>query len=203
MCFGPTCALGIFTKLVSVVAAYLRTQNIRMSVYLDDWLIVNQDQQQLVQDRLKCLNLLVSLGFMINTDKPSSKSSDNIFRGSFSFRQGLSLSNNGKDRKVTDITGKNAFRSEFGPRFFENFGDDGIMHRVDSQRSSVYETHSTSFVKFLEASQQKYVGTCSIDTTSEIPSFMVEKFSQHAERPIFAIAENQCDHNDRCFNDRL
>ncbi|CAC5386376.1 unnamed protein product [Mytilus coruscus] len=57
--------------------------------------------------------------------------------------------------------------------------------------------------KFLEASQQKYVGTCSIDTTSEIPSFMVEKFSQHAERPIFTIAKNQCDHNDRCFNDRL
>ncbi|CAC5395599.1 unnamed protein product [Mytilus coruscus] len=131
--------------------------------------------------------------------KPSSKSSDNIFRGSFSFRHGLSLSNNVKDREVTDITRKNAFRSEFGPRFFENFGNDGIMHRVDSQCSSVYETHSTSFVKFLEASQQK----CSIDTTSEIPSFMVEKFSQHAGRPIFAIAENQCDHNDRCFNNRL
>ncbi|CAC5397867.1 unnamed protein product [Mytilus coruscus] len=32
---------------------------------------------------------------------------------------------------------------------------------------------------------------------------MVEKFSQHTERPIFAIAKNQCDHNDRCFNDRL
>ena len=71
MCFGPTCAPRIFTKLVSVVAAYLRTQNIRMSVYLDDWLIVNQNQQQLVQDRLKCLNLLVSLGFMINIDKSS------------------------------------------------------------------------------------------------------------------------------------
>ncbi|CAC5402811.1 unnamed protein product [Mytilus coruscus] len=130
-----------------------------MSVYLDDWLIVNQDQQQLVQDRLKCLNLLVSLGFMINTDKSSLVPS-----------------------QVITYLG-------------------GVFHL--DKGSSVYETHSTSFVKFLEASQQKYVGTCSIDTTSEIPSFMVEKFSQHAERPIFAIAENQCDHNDRCFNDRL
>ena len=71
MCFGPTCAPRVFTKIVSVVAAYLRAQNIRMVVYLDDWMIVNQNKKQLIQDREKCLNLIVSLGFIVNKEKSS------------------------------------------------------------------------------------------------------------------------------------
>ena len=69
MCFGPTSAPRVFTKMVSVVAAYLRTHNVRLAVYLDDWLIVNQSKEGLLQDREKCLNLLVSLGFIINKEK--------------------------------------------------------------------------------------------------------------------------------------
>ena len=41
MCFGPTSAPRVFSKLVSVVAAYLRIQNVRLAVYLDDWLNLN------------------------------------------------------------------------------------------------------------------------------------------------------------------
>lgn len=69
LCFGPTSAPRVFTKIVSVVAAYLRTRNIRLVVYLDDWLVVNQCKENLIQDREICLNLLVSLGFIINKKK--------------------------------------------------------------------------------------------------------------------------------------
>ena len=31
--------------MVSVVAAYLRTHNVRLAVYIDDWLIVNQSKR--------------------------------------------------------------------------------------------------------------------------------------------------------------
>jgi hypothetical protein len=48
LCFGSTSAQRIFTKIVSVVAAYLRTLGIRLAVYLDDWLIVNQNKRQLL-----------------------------------------------------------------------------------------------------------------------------------------------------------
>jgi ribonuclease HI len=71
MCFGPSVAPRVFTKLVSVVAAYLRTLNIRLSVYLDDWMSLNQVKQKLIQDRDKCLNLLISLGFIVNNEKSS------------------------------------------------------------------------------------------------------------------------------------
>ena len=69
LCFGPTSAPRVFTKIIAVVAAHLRAQNIRLASYLDDWLIVNQIKHLLFQDREKCLNLLTSLGFIINKEK--------------------------------------------------------------------------------------------------------------------------------------
>ncbi|VDI76632.1 Hypothetical predicted protein [Mytilus galloprovincialis] len=44
LCFGPTSSPRVFTKIVSVVAAHLRKQGIRLAVYLDDWLIVDQQK---------------------------------------------------------------------------------------------------------------------------------------------------------------
>ncbi|XP_060594733.1 uncharacterized protein LOC132749068 [Ruditapes philippinarum] len=59
----------VFTKIVSVVAAHLRTQNIRLAVYLDDWLCLNQIHQHLLKDQYVCLNLLIKLGFLVNLEK--------------------------------------------------------------------------------------------------------------------------------------
>jgi hypothetical protein len=50
---GPTSAPRVFTKIVSVVAAILRAQSIRVAIYLDDWLVVNQNKQHLILDRGK------------------------------------------------------------------------------------------------------------------------------------------------------
>ncbi|MCG7876485.1 MAG: reverse transcriptase domain-containing protein [Candidatus Thiodiazotropha endolucinida] len=69
LCFGPTTAPRVFTKVMSVVTAHLRTQNIRLASYLDDWLVVNQIRRLLLQDRERCLNLLTSLGFIVNREK--------------------------------------------------------------------------------------------------------------------------------------
>lgn len=69
LCFGPTSAPRVFTKIMSVVVAHLRTLSIRLSAYLDDWFVLNQKNQMLVQDRETCLDLLLSLGFIINKSK--------------------------------------------------------------------------------------------------------------------------------------
>ena len=69
MCFGPICAPRVFTKLIAVVAAHLHTLNIRLIVYLDDWLGLNQVGHQLLQDRGKCLRLFTSLGLLINLEE--------------------------------------------------------------------------------------------------------------------------------------
>lgn len=69
LCFGPTSAPRVFTKIISVVAAYLRKRGIRMTIYLDDWFTVNQQKKMLVQDQEEMINLLVRLGFIINVEK--------------------------------------------------------------------------------------------------------------------------------------
>ena len=71
MCFGPTVAPRVFTKLVSVVAAFVRTRNIRLTVYLDDWLNLNQIKSLLLNPLDQTLNSLMYLGFIINLEKSS------------------------------------------------------------------------------------------------------------------------------------
>ena len=69
LCFGPTAAPRIFTKVCSVIAAHVRAPNIRLAAYLDDWFVVNQNKQMLMEDREKTLNLLINLGFIVNLEK--------------------------------------------------------------------------------------------------------------------------------------
>ena len=71
LCFGPTCAPRVFTKIVSVVTAYLRMQNIRLASYLDDWLCLNALRQELLKNQMTVLNLLFELGFIVNLKKSS------------------------------------------------------------------------------------------------------------------------------------
>lgn len=69
MCFGPTQAPRAFTKITSVVTAYLRMQNQTLASYLDDWLMLNRLVERLLEERDRTLNLLIDLGFIINLDK--------------------------------------------------------------------------------------------------------------------------------------
>lgn len=69
MCFGPTVAPRTFTKIISVIAAHLRMQNVRLAVYLDDWFLINQLERLLLLDKEKTLTLLVNLGFIIRLEK--------------------------------------------------------------------------------------------------------------------------------------
>ena len=69
LCFGPTVSPRVFTKILSVVAAYLRVKAIRLAVYLDDWIQLNQERQILLTEREITLNLLLNLGFIINKNK--------------------------------------------------------------------------------------------------------------------------------------
>ena len=71
LCFGSNQAPRNFTKIVTVIAAHLRMQNLRMAVYLDDWFLVNQVKQMLILNKRKALNLLADLGFLINLEKSS------------------------------------------------------------------------------------------------------------------------------------
>lgn len=67
--FGISIAPLIFTKLMKVPISYLRRLGIRLIIYLDDILIMNQSSQNCLLDAQTCMEILEGLGFLINKIK--------------------------------------------------------------------------------------------------------------------------------------
>lgn len=67
--FGIAVAPRIFTKLMKVPTALLRRLGIRMIIYLDDILIMNQSRNDILSDLSTVLTTLEGLGFLINKKK--------------------------------------------------------------------------------------------------------------------------------------
>lgn len=86
---SPRC----FTKIMSVVTAHLRMQNVPPASYLHAWLIVNAITQILLLDRGRLLNLLHKLGFIINWKKSALIPSQTVtYIGAlFNFQTGIVL----------------------------------------------------------------------------------------------------------------
>lgn len=89
--FGPKTSPRVFTKVVSVVAGYLRMQNLRIAVYLDDWFLLNALRKMLFQDRNLVLNLLSRLGFLVNQEKSQLQPTQQIvyIGGLFELEKGI------------------------------------------------------------------------------------------------------------------
>ena len=89
--FGPKVSARVFTKIVSVVAGYLRMQNLRLAVYLDDWFLLNAVREILIQNRRVMLNLLSRLGFLVNREKSQLQPTQQIvyIGGLFDLQKGL------------------------------------------------------------------------------------------------------------------
>ena len=69
LCFGLASAPWTFTKLVKPIVAFLRRKGIRIVVYLDDFLILNQSKEGAEKDFLVVKDLLERCGFIINFEK--------------------------------------------------------------------------------------------------------------------------------------
>lgn len=79
MVFGLAQAPYVFTKLCKPVLAVMRAQyGINCSMYLDDILLVGENQDELSTNMRKTLDLLKSLGFHINSAKSVTKPTKTI-----------------------------------------------------------------------------------------------------------------------------
>ena len=67
--FGLAVAPRLFTKVMKPVVALLRRAGIRLIIYLDDLLFMNQSQVGLEQDMVTARYLLENLGFVVNFEK--------------------------------------------------------------------------------------------------------------------------------------
>ena len=91
MPFGLATAPRIFTKLMSAVGSYLRSRKIQIYMYLDDWLIKNQDKHLLRQQISQVLEVIQGLGLLVNWTKSQLEPTQTIqYLGSvFSLKDGV------------------------------------------------------------------------------------------------------------------
>lgn len=71
--FGLSSAPSIFSKITNWVASLLREKGIRVIVYLDDFLLMNQEADKLAEQAIWTVEFLKQLGWHINTDKTDLK----------------------------------------------------------------------------------------------------------------------------------
>lgn len=76
--FGLSAAPRVFTKLLKVVVAFLREKGIRLVIYLDDILLLNQSEKKVKAEAMAAIALLNCLGFLINYDKSVTTPSKNM-----------------------------------------------------------------------------------------------------------------------------
>ena len=69
LCFGLASAPWTFTKLVKPIVGFLRGKGIRLIVYPDDFLILNQSKERAERDYIVVSELLQEWGFLINEEK--------------------------------------------------------------------------------------------------------------------------------------
>lgn len=69
--FGLSSAPRVFTKVMKPVTASLRSLGMRIMIYLDDILIFGQSEEESSVNTRRVIDLLQSLGFVINFEKSS------------------------------------------------------------------------------------------------------------------------------------
>ncbi|KAI9565203.1 reverse transcriptase [Daphnia sinensis] len=69
LAFGLCSAPRIFTKVLKAVAAFIRERGLRLVIYLDDILLMNEDKATLKSEVEWVVRLLEALGFLINWEK--------------------------------------------------------------------------------------------------------------------------------------
>ena len=66
LCFGLSTAPQVFTRVMAPVSAILHSMGIRMTRYLDDWLVQSASRESLLRDLQTVLQLCHELGIVVN-----------------------------------------------------------------------------------------------------------------------------------------
>ena len=69
--FGLSLAPWAFTRVTRELAIIFRSRNIRINMYLDDWLILAQTKEECARHTQEVLSITQSLGFRLNWKKSS------------------------------------------------------------------------------------------------------------------------------------
>ena len=133
MPFGITVAPRVFTKLMAAVGEHLRSQQIHIFMYLDDWLVKNQIRELLRTSSIKSNNTTSGRSRIDNQFRqmPFSAFTDNYLSGC-SFQPEQRVSSPLREQVFGNQPSNCRYylqppMSSFP--FFTTFGTNGLMHR--------------------------------------------------------------------------
>lgn len=121
--FGLSTTPYIFTKILRPVISYLRQKDFYSVIYLDDFLFLGSSPEKCRTNVSTSLNLLLSLGFMINYSKSHLEPSNKCKCLGFIFdsiEQSISIPPGRRD-KLLCLTRNIAHRSRCSIRDFASF----------------------------------------------------------------------------------
>ncbi|MGL5405375.1 MAG: reverse transcriptase domain-containing protein [Propionibacteriaceae bacterium] len=69
LCFGLATAPQVFTRVLSPIGSWLHILGVRISLYLDDWLLRSESESRCMKDLGTTLDLARKLGILVNKQK--------------------------------------------------------------------------------------------------------------------------------------
>ena len=156
LCLGPMQNPRCFTKIISVVTAHLRMQNVRLASYLDDWLRSKCNQTD-TSSRSRAIvesSTYTRIHNKLGEVYLNSQSDSNVLRSSIQFSNRNSASYSRKGTKVIFSSPQINEQPQFCSRLFTHTGFNGLLYRISTQCQTIYETHTATPPSFLETNNR-------------------------------------------------
>lgn len=200
MPFGLAIAPRVFTKLMVVIGQYLWLRQVHIYMYMDDWLIKNQHRHLLVHQREILLNLLHSLGLIVNWQKSQLIPTQEIdYLKAVWQRERVSIR-----REVSESFTRNCTVPKINmgtsTQKSQAFGLNDSMYRFGPISSLAYAAYPILFPVFMAATQKKFV--CP-DTHQDLVIYLDGGPTERIYSEDLSIPGRACSSMDRCIRDWL
>lgn len=130
-------------------------------------------------------------------------SDNSLHRGSIRLETRTSVSNSRKIRKSKKVHFSTDTRANCSETLSENFRDNGVMLRTDTEQSSVHETNTNALITGMESHEDEFRLSSSLHTRVESSPVMVVVNDKHNERETFNTGTDVSDHSNRRVEKRV
>ena len=204
MPFGLATAPRVFTKLMAAVGGFLRTKQIHIFMYLDDWLIKNNIKALVMSHLQQTLAVLIDVGLVVNVKKiaTSTVPEDYLLGGRFSPLEGCCSTNSGEIpqfmREYSRFSSGSIYSGSCVP---SSSWTHGGLHRFGPYGQTTYAAYPVVPVVAVAPPCGQYSSNDTDKGTSDSSSLVVDSTSEHIQRNVNSVIHSTGNCLDRRLND--
>ena len=204
MPFGLATVPRVFTKLMAAVGGFLRNKQIHIFMYLDDWLIKNNNKALVMSHLQQTLAVLIDVGLVVNVKKiaTSTVPEDYLLRGRFSPLEGCCSTNSGEIpqfmREYSRFSAGSIYSGSCVP---SSSWTHGGLHRFGPYGQTTYAAYPVVPVVAVAPPCGQYSSNDTDKGTSDSSSLVVDSTSEHIQRNVNSVIHSTANCLDRRLND--